>query len=316
MKISPNILVTGAAGFIGSHVCDYLISLNYHVTAIDNLSLGKMENINHLINLENFKFHKIDILDFEKLQNLFKTTPFESIFHLAANSDIARSHFDSDIDFYNTFLSTYNILKLMKEFDVKEIIFASSSAIYGENYNNLTEDTGPLKPISHYGASKLASEAFISSYVENYNIKAWIIRFPNIVGSRSTHGVIFDFINKLRRNQESLEILGNGEQIKPYLYIQDLIDAIIFIWINSKEKINVFNVGVDSRTKVKDIASFIINEMQLNPKIIYTGGEIGWIGDVPEFKYDLTKIRSLGWKANLSSNNAVRKAIKIILQQQ
>lgn len=316
MNTIANILVTGAAGFIGSHLCDYLVSSNYHVTAIDNLSLGKMDNINHLVDLDNFTFHKIDILDYRLMQNLFYNTQFASVFHLAANSDIARSHFDSDIDVDNTFMTTYNILKLMKEFSVNEIIFASSSAIYGENFNNLSEDTGPLKPTSHYGASKLASEAFISSYVENYKLKAWIIRFPNVVGPRSTHGVIFDFINKLRINQDRLEILGNGEQIKPYLYVQDLIDAISFIWKNTKEKINVFNVGVDSRTKVIDIAMYVIREMHLNPEFNFTGGEIGWIGDVPEFKYDLSKIAQLGWRANLSSNDSVQKAIAMILKKQ
>jgi UDP-glucose 4-epimerase len=310
----PHILVTGAAGFIGSHLCDHLIALHYRVCGLDNLSLGKIKNISHLLQNKDFTFHEINILHVEDTKNVFRNNHFRAVFHLAANSDIAQSHNDSDIDFVNTFKSTYIVLQMMKEFKVCEIIFASSSAIYGENYENLNEETGPLKPISHYGASKLASEAFLCSFSSNYGIKSWILRFPNIVGPRCTHGVVFDFINKLRKDKTSLEIFGNGEQNKPYLYVQDLIEAMIFTWANSRDGINIFNIGVESRTKVKEIAAFVIRGMNLNPNIVFTGGKTGWIGDVPEFKYDLSKIRKLGWKASLSSNDAVQKAITMIIE--
>lgn len=201
----------------------------------------------------------------------------------------------------------------MKKYDVKKIFFASTSAIYGVANGNISENHGPLFPISHYGASKLASEAFISSYIEASDIQAWIARFPNVVGERATHGVIFDFINKLINNPQKLTVLGNGEQIKPYLYVKDLIEAILFIIENSNEKINYFNIGVSTRTKVKDIAHLVSEEMNLNPKIEYTGGTKGWVGDVAEFQYNLEKIHSLGWSAKLSSNEAVRKAVKYIL---
>lgn len=306
-----SILITGGAGFIGSHLCDRLI-IDNKITVIDNLSLGKKSNIEHLIHNENFNFIEGDLLG-KGLDDVFIEGKFDTAFHFAANSDIASSHDNPTIDKNNTFLSTYCVLEMMKKYKVMEIVFASTSAIYGDTNEVLVEDHGPLLPVSHYGAGKLASEAFISSFVENYGIKAWIVRFPNVVGERATHGVIFDFIKKLRANNERLEVLGNGEQQKPYLYVKDLIEGILYVWQNSDKKMNVFNLGVESRTKVKEIASMVVQEMRLNAKIEYTGGDRGWIGDVPEFNYDLTKIHQLGWRASSSSNESVRKSIEYIL---
>jgi UDP-glucose 4-epimerase len=309
---NKSILITGGAGFIGSHLCDRLIVDN-KITVIDNLSLGRKSNIEHLINNNNFSFIEGDLLH-KGLNDVFKEGKFDIVFHLAANSDIANSHDNPSIDKDNTFMSTYCVLEMMKKHEVKEIIFASTSAIYGDTNEVLTENYGPLLPVSHYGAGKLASEAFISSFAENYGIKAWIVRFPNVVGDRATHGVIFDFIKKLKINNEKLEVFGNGEQYKPYLYVKDLIDGIIYVWRNSDKKVNVYNLGVNSRTKVKEIASMVIEEMGLNSEIEYTGGDRGWIGDVPEFNYDLNKIHQLGWKASNHSNESVRKAIRYILK--
>lgn len=308
------ILITGGAGFIGSHLCDNLIK-NNHIVVVDNLSLGRESNISHLYRNNNFKFYREDILNYENMAKIFKNENFEGVFHLAANSDIAISHENPNIDLNNTFMTTYNILSLIKEHRIKKILFASTSAIYGKTNQKVPENYGPLLPVSHYGAGKLASEAFISSYVENYDIQAWIIRFPNVVGERATHGVIFDFINKLKSNPNELEVLGNGEQEKPYLYVKDLVEALLFVWKNSNEKINVFNIGTDSRTRVKDIAKMVIEEMGLNASIRYTGGDRGWIGDVPAFDYDLTKIIELGWKAKYSSDKAAKIAIRNILKK-
>ncbi|MBR6299130.1 MAG: NAD-dependent epimerase/dehydratase family protein, partial [Candidatus Gastranaerophilales bacterium] len=255
-----------------------------------------------------------DILDKEKLYFVFKQNRFDAVFHFAANSDIEKSSKNPDIDFNNTFKTTYNILNMMREFNVKKIVFASSSAIYGKTTEKISEDYAPLFPISHYGAAKLASEAFISSFAENYGIQCWITRFPNVTGERATHGVIFDFINKLKKNPKELTVLGNGEQNKPYLYVGELIDAILFVFKNSNEKINYFNIGTSSRTKVKDIAKTVINTMNLSAKINYTGGETGWIGDVKEFSYDLSKINNLGWKSKMSSDEAIQKSIQHILE--
>lgn len=307
------ILVTGGAGFIGSHLIDLLLEKGFYVVAIDNLSLGRIENIQHNLSNNNFRFHKCDILDEDSLYKIFKEYGFDVVFHMAANSDIALSHENPDIDLKNTFFTTYNILKAMKDHDVKELIFASTSAIYGEVKVKISEDFGPLFPVSHYGAGKLASEAFISSFAENYGFKAWIVRFPNVVGERATHGVIFDFINKLKKNPRELEILGDGKQNKPYLYVKDLVEAMVFIWENTTDKINYFNVGVESRTTVKRIAEIVCEEMGLTPIFKFTGGDRGWIGDVPEFDYSLDKVHKLGWKAIIDSDTAVKKAVMAIL---
>lgn len=304
------ILVTGGAGFIGSHLCDALIQANHEVVVVDNLILGKMENINHLMKLPNFHFYKEDILNFEGLKQIFNEHAFDMVFHMAANSDIQKGSADPEIDFNLTFKTTFNVLQCLKEFNVKKLFFASTSAIYGETSDLLTEDYGPLCPVSNYGAGKLASEAFISAFSAIYNIQTWITRFPNVVGERFTHGVIYDFIHKLKSNPNELEVLGNGEQNKPYLYVKDLIEGILFVCNNSHERFNVYNLGSNTRTKVKEIAKMVIEEMGLNARINYTGGDRGWVGDVPEFKYDVSKINQLGWRAKYTSNESVRLAIQ------
>lgn len=307
------ILVTGGSGFIGSHLCERLVFDGNFVTAVDNLSRGLKKNIKHLFNNSFFKFIEIDICNKKDFFDIVSQEKYDVIFHLAANSDIQSSIKNPDIDFKNTFLTTYNTVLAMKEFNIKNIVFASSSAIYGEIEDDIKEDIGPLFPISHYGASKLASEAFISSFCENYNLKAWIIRFPNVIGERATHGVIYDFINKLKKNPVELEVLGDGNQTKPYIYIKDLINAILFIYKNSNEKINYYNVGVKSRISVKEIAEIVIREMGLNAKIKYTGGKKGWIGDVAKFNYNTEKIIKLGFEPKFSSQEAVKKTVKEIL---
>jgi UDP-glucose 4-epimerase len=203
----------------------------------------------------------------------------------------------------------------MKKYGNKKILFASSSAIYGNNSNNLNESTGPLLPISNYGAAKLASEAFISSFCASNDLKALIIRFPNVVGYRLTHGVIYDFIEKLKSNSTQLLILGNGKQQKPYLYIDDLLNAIDLTLNSINNKVTIYNVAPNSLTTVKFIADIVINVMKLNEvELQYTGGDIGWIGDVPTFSYDTTKINHLGWSPNFTSNEAVIKSIEEEIQ--
>jgi UDP-glucose 4-epimerase len=233
---------------------------------------------------------------------------------MAANSDIQKGGKDPVVDYELTFMTTFNVLQCMRKYNVKQLVFASTSAIYGETNDLLIENYGPLLPVSNYGASKLACEAFISAFSANYDIQVWITRFPNVVGERFTHGVIYDFIHKLKNNPTELEVLGNGEQYKPYVYVKDLVAGIIFVWQHTSEKINVYNLGVESRTKVKEIAKMVIDAMELNAHITYTGGERGWVGDVPEFRYDLTKIHRLGWKAGRTSNEAVRLSIEKALE--
>lgn len=309
------ILVTGGAGFIGSHLDDALVARGHNLTVVDNLVLGRKENIEHLIGSPNFRFIETDLLDMDKMRAIFSEGKFDMVYHLAANSDIQKGGKDPLVDYNLTFNTTFNVLQLLKEFEIKKFFFASTSAIYGETYDVLNEDYGPLKPVSNYGAGKLASEAFISAFSSTYGIQTWITRFPNVVGERFTHGVIYDFIKKLRNNPEELEVLGNGEQCKPYVYVKDLVEAILYVIDHADEKYNVYMIGSDSRTKVKEIAAMVIEEMGLNAKIRYTGGDRGWVGDVPEFRYDLTKINKLGWTAPHNSNESVRLAIQKALDK-
>lgn len=309
------ILITGGAGFIGSHLCDSLLAKEHNITVVDNLILGKKENISHLSKRNDFKFIQEDLLNLELLKIIFQIGQFDMVYHLAANSDIQKGGGNPEVDYNLTFNTTFNVLQCMREFKVNKLFFASTSAIYGETLENLTEDFGPLLPVSNYGASKLASEAFISAFSSSYGIQTWITRFPNVVGERFTHGVIYDFIGRLRANSKVLTVLGNGQQNKPYIYVKDLIEGIIFVCENTTERYNVYNLGSESRTKVFEIAQMVIEEMHLDAKIEYTGGDRGWVGDVPEFRYDLSKIHSLGWIAKHNSNDSVRLAIQKILKK-
>lgn len=309
------ILITGGAGFIGSHLSDSLLAKGNEITVVDNLVLGKKENIAHLSNRNDFKFIEEDLLHIEQLRKIFSEGQFEMVYHLAANSDIQKGGNNPQVDYDLTFNTTFCVLQCMREFKVTKLFFSSTSAIYGETLENLTEDFGPLLPVSNYGASKLASEAFISAFSASYGIQTWITRFPNVVGERFTHGVIYDFVGRLKLNPAVLTVLGNGQQFKPYMYVKDLVEGILFVCENTKERYNVYNLGSESRTKVYEIAQMVIEEMQLDAKIEYTGGDRGWIGDVPEFRYDLSKIHALGWKANHNSNDSVRLAIQKILEK-
>jgi UDP-glucose 4-epimerase len=308
------LLITGGAGFIGSHLADALLAKGHQVVAVDNLRLGREDNIAHLRDHPAFSFRRLDVLDEAALEEVFSTWPLDGVFHLAANSDIAQSYRDPDVDRDNTFATTYAVLKAMKAHAVQQIVFASTSAVYGERSDLLEEDSGPLHPVSHYGAGKLASEAFLSSFAANYGFRVWILRFPNVVGPRSTHGVIHDFIHKLRRQPDCLEVLGDGTQTKPYLHVSDLVQAILTVWGQASERVNVFNVGVESRTTVRRIAAMVIEEMGLPARIHFTGGSRGWVGDVPAFHYRLDRVHKLGWRAGASSDEAVRLAIRQILE--
>jgi len=309
-------LITGGAGFIGSHLADELLSRNCRVVVLDNLSLGRKSNLTAAITNPNFKFVEGDILDEDTLNGVFAQNRFDMVFHLAANSDIARSHANPEIDLNMTFLTTFRVLEAMRRHNVKRLMFASTSAIYGQTGGaEVGENYGPLFPASHYGACKLASEGVIASFAENYGIQAFITRFPNVCGERTTHGILHDFVKKLRQNPLELEVLGNGKQAKPYLYVKDLVNAILFVIDRTDDKINCFNLGVEGQTPVWKIAEMVIASMGLNAKIRYTGGDRGWVGDVPKFAYNLEKIHALGWKASLTSDQAVQKAIDYILKE-
>lgn len=304
-------LVTGGAGFIGSHLCEQLIKNNKTVICLDNLNLGSKKNVQHLLNNKLFIFKEGNVLDKELMKQLCQQYSVKTLYHFAANSDIQAGGNNLNIDLDNTFQTTINCLDCIQKYGVEQFIFASSSAVYGDYGALITEESGPCRPISFYGAAKLASEHYIHAMLEQCSFKAWIIRFPNVVGKRLTHGVIYDFINKLHKNPNELEILGDGNQCKPYMIVDDLLNGIFLAQKKLNDPFNVINLGVDTATTVTHIATLLINYMNLkNVNITYTGGRIGWTGDVANFKYDLTKMNQLGWQPTLTSDQAVQYCIK------
>jgi UDP-glucose 4-epimerase len=313
--MSKNCLITGAAGFIGSHLTDKLLAQRYRVLGVDNMVLGKRANIAAALKSPNFIFQELDVNDLQAfrafLQAHSQAQPIDAVWHMAANSDIQAGGNNPDIDLERTFLTTYNTLKMMQEFKIPQIIFASTSAIYGELAGALTEQSGPLHPISNYGAMKLASEGIITAALERFLKQAWIYRFPNVVGSRATHGAIYDFLKKLKKNPTELEVLGDGSQEKPYLHVGELVEAMVFLYQNQQNRLNVFNISPDgSASTVRFMAEATVRLASPGAKIRYTGGSKGWVGDVSKFQYSIEKLKAAGWKPRLTSNETVELAIK------
>ena len=305
-------LVTGGAGFIGTHLVERLLNEGYEVVVVDNFTLGNEKNVNKFNDNENYKFYKIDIQNTNEFCETLKDENIDIVYHLAANSDIQKGGKNPLVDYNDTFNTTFSVLELMRQNNIKNLFFSSTSAIYGDKSDVLlSEDLGALKPISYYGGAKYASEAFISSYTYMNDLNTMIFRFPNVIGPNLTHGVIYDFTKKLMNNPNELEILGDGSQTKPYVYVLDLIDAIIMMTKSIQKGVSIYNVGVDSATSVTRIADIVCEELGYeNVKYNYTGGNVGWKGDVPKFQYDLTKIHAVGWSASHTSDEAVRETVK------
>lgn len=306
-----NILVAGGAGFIGSHLCDALLAKGHKVIVADKLIMGD-QNIEHLKGNDAFKFYEIELADQANVDKLFAENKIDAVYHLAANSDIQKGGKEPSIDFNDTLLTTRAILEGMRKANEKNMFFASTSAVYGEMLDvELTEETGGIKPVSYYGGAKLASEALISSYVSMCDMNAVIFRFPNVIGPRLTHGAVFDFIRKLRKNPRELEILGNGTQCKPYIYVLDLVDAIVKLTEDFKPGEDVYNISVKSEgTTVTHIAEIVVDVLGLeNVEFKYTGGDRGWKGDVPRFAYDISKVLATGWEPKHTSDEAVRQTV-------
>jgi len=302
-------LVTGGAGFIGSHLCDELIKKGWDVLVVDDLSSGNKNNIQHLFKNDSFEFKKIDIADENQFSDTM--TGIDMVYHLAAHPDIRAGNKNPNIDYNRTLLTTKIVLEAMREKKINKMFFASTSAVYGNMPEILlNETTGGLNPISYYGASKLASEALISAYAYMNDINALIFRFPNVVGSRLTHGIIFDFIEKLQKNSEELIILGDGKQKKQYIHINDLINGIMMLSENMNNGVNLYNISTESFATVTEIADFVCQHMKLKNVVYkFTGGNVGWKGDVPSFQYDIRKIKSTGWTYAYTSIEAIEKTL-------
>ncbi len=311
---NKRILITGGAGFIGSNMVRTLIGEN-EVTVLDNLSGVDKRYISEFEGQRNFKFIKGDIYSIFDIQD---TGGIDLIVHLAANSDVRNGSIDPSIDFRNNTHGTFNVLEFMRRRDIKDIMFASSSTVYGETDVLPTpEDYGPYRPISSYGASKMSGEGFIFAYSHYYGIRGSIFRFANIVGRNSTHGVIHDFINKLIANKKELEILGDGTQRKSYMHVDDCVGSMMYVH-NRVTKTDVFNLGNHDVTSVKTIANTVTSKMGLHDvKYLFTGGVDGrgWKGDVKVAQLDIKKLYGLGWKNKFTSDEAVSEAVSEILQQ-
>tara|TARA_Y200000002_G_scaffold383265_1_gene404591 strand:- start:11353 stop:12333 length:981 start_codon:yes stop_codon:yes gene_type:complete len=318
-KKITRIFITGGAGFIGSHICDLLLKDGYSITVYDNFSNGRREFIEpHLAN-NNFELIEGDCLDLNLLNKAI--VGHDLIWHLAANTDLISSHTQPDRDLKDCVLATFNVLEAMKNNSIQDLLFASSGAVYGklclEKYVN--ETSGPYKPMSPYAAGKISSEAFIHTYCHLYGIRSWMFRFGNVIGARVTHGILFDFINKLKKDNTRLDVLGDGTQEKNYFLTEECIGGMIWsfnnIILNSENPCDVINLGTDSVSNVLEIAKIVIKEMGLENKaeIKIEGKKYAWLGDQPKVHLDTSYINNLGWKAKFSSNEAVREAVRRIL---
>jgi UDP-glucose 4-epimerase len=317
-----SIFITGVAGFIGCNLARTLLDQGHVVSGFDNLCRGSLANLAEISGHPKFSFEKVDLADptayGSALRRLHAREPITEVWHMAANSDIPAGVADANVDYRDTFMTTFNTLQLMKELRIGTIAFASSSAIYGDlGARSLTEDIGPLFPISNYGAMKLASEACISAAVESDLEQAFLFRFPNVIGVPATHGVIQDFMRKLKATPDNLDVLGDGTQQKSYLHVEELIDAMLFIRGRSNERINCFNVGADDAgVTVRFIAETVVRRVAPGARISFGQGNKGWVGDVPRFSYSTARLTALGWRPTLGSEQAIRKAVDEIARQE
>ena len=313
--LSKTVLVTGGAGFIGSHLVDRLIGEGYRVRVIDNLSTGRIENLKHLEDNPSFEFIKGDLKNYDDALEAVRGV--NTVFHFAANPEVRVSTTNPRIHFEENVVATFNLLEAMRERGVKEIVFASSSSVYGEPEEIPVGEDAPIRPVSVYGASKAACENLIHAYTKLYGIRAVILRYANVIGPRLRHGVIYDLLMKLRKNKEELEVLGDGKQTRSYIYVSDAVEATVTAWKNVKEN-EVYNVASEDWITVNDIVIALLNELKLNnTKIIYKPilHGVGWLGDVKKIALRIDKIKKLGFTPQYKSKDAVIKTIKVLINE-
>ena len=309
------VFVTGGAGFIGSHIVDALMAQNYQVSVYDNLSLGKIDFIKPHFGKKGFQFVQEDLLDLDKLTE--SVAGHDLVWHLGANTDIPSGYERTDMDLKNCVIATCNMLEAMKRTGVRDMLFPSTGAVYGElcAENMVNESVGPLLPVSLYAAGKISCEAFIAAYCAMFGLRSWMFRFGNVLGARMGHGVIYDFIHKLLRNSKELVILGDGTQEKNYFLVEECIDGMSYLYRNvrlsDKTPCDVFNLGTDSVSTVTSIAKVVIQEMGLTDvQVKIAGGLRAWPGDQPKVHFSVERMKQLGWQARHPSDEAVRIAAR------
>lgn len=310
-----NYLIAGGAGFIGSHVARTLLEEGHRVTVYDNFSSGTRWHLGESLSNPNLTVTEGDIKDLEHLKTAMQG--IETVYHFASNPDISKAVTQPDIDFWEGTYLTNQIVEAMRIDGVKRLIYASGSGVYGEcGLNPVAEEYPNMRPISTYGASKLACEGLICSYCHMFGINAAAFRFANVVGPRQTHGVGYDFINRLREKPKTLKILGDGTQDKSYIHVEDIVAAIRLVEQKYLKGYEVYNVGtLDSVTvtQIADLAREIANSPDTEYE--YTGGDRGWKGDVPKIKLDSTKIRALGWNNQYTSQEAMRLSMSEMFRE-
>ena len=305
------IVVTGCAGFIGSHLVDRLLAAGSNVTGIDNFSTGQRRFLDAAIGNPAFKLVQADLLDRPALTASFAGA--DLVFHLAANADVrfGTEHPGKDLE-QNT-IATYNVLEAMRVNGIKRIAFSSTGSVYGVADVIPTPEDAPF-PVqtSLYGASKLAGEGLIAAYCEGYGFQSWIFRFVSILGERYTHGHVFDFCKQLKADPSRLQVLGDGRQRKSYLYVQDCLDAMQIALERATDRVNIFNLGVDGYCEVNDSIAWICQALGAHPRLEYSGGDRGWIGDNPFIFLDTRKIRSIGWEPSCSIQRGILKTVEYL----
>jgi UDP-glucose 4-epimerase len=312
------VFLTGGAGFIGSHIVDTLLPQCYEVTVYDNLSNGRREFLERHSSDPALRFLQADCLDYPRL--IEAMAGHDLVWHMAANTDIIGSHTQPDRDLKDCVIATFNVLEAMRQHGIKPLLFASSGAVYGQLCldKHVSESAGPLMPMSTYAAGKIGSEAFISCYCHLYGLRAWMFRFGNVLGSRLTHGVIFDFVRKLKENPRELLILGDGTQEKNYFLSEDCIDGMAWSFrnvpLNEDLPCDVFNLGTTTVTRVTEIARVVIEAMGLrNVSVRIQGAKVAWAGDQPKVHFTVDKMNARGWSCQRSSDEAVRIAVRRML---
>jgi len=309
-------LVTGGAGFIGSHLVDRLVSEGWSVRIVDNFSSGRMENIEHHRGNRKVEILRGDLKSPKEAEKAVRDV--DVVFHYAANPEVRVSTTNPDIHFNENVVATFNLLEAMRKNDVKQLVFASSSSVYGEPEAIPINEDAPIKPVSVYGASKAARESLIHAYSNLYGIRAVILRYANVVGPRLRHGVVYDFVKKLLRNQQVLEVLGDGTQTRSYIYVTDAVNATIFTLKNTRKDFDVYNIGNSDWVAVKEVAKIVAETLGIaSVKTIYKPllHGIGWPGDVKHIALDITKLVKIGFKPNMNSLNAIRKTVSYVAKE-
>ena len=302
--------ITGAAGFIGSNLVDRLLQDGHHVVGYDNFSTGLKAFVENAKNYSQFSLITGDLLNQSLLEDAMRDC--DIVFHLAANADVRFGTDHPDKDLQQNTIATFHVLEAMRKNEIKKIIFSSTGSIYGEAKIIPTPEDSPSIQTSLYGASKQAAEGLVQAYCEGFDFQAWIFRFVSILGERYTHGHVFDFYKQLISNPRQLYILGNGQQKKSYLYVQDCIDAVLFALQNAQEKINIFNLVTNEYCQVNNSIQWMCDYLQLTPALSYSGGERGWIGDNPFIFLDTSRINNLGWKPKLTIKQGIIKTIEFL----